>query len=193
MRPPGSVNTLSAKAAAFALRQPEMAAANAVALGRERDWLAERLTELGLAPLPSVTNFLLCRIGTPAEADAANEALLRGGIVVRTFGPDGPAGGTPALHGPESRAERAIPRSHPGVVGWEVSMSESRRGERVRETRETRIAVSVDLDGSGEAAIATGVGFYDHLLSSLAHHSLIDIEIRPWATSRSTTTTPSRM
>ena len=57
-------------------------------------------------------------------------------------------------------------------------MSEHRRGERVRETRETRIAVSVDLDGTGEAAIATGVGFYDHLLGSLAHHSLIDIEIQ---------------
>lgn len=57
-------------------------------------------------------------------------------------------------------------------------MSESRRGERIRETKETRIAVSVDLDGSGEATIATGVGFYDHLLSSLAHHSLIDIEIK---------------
>jgi imidazoleglycerol-phosphate dehydratase len=52
-----------------------------------------------------------------------------------------------------------------------------RRATRVRETRETRIAVSVDLDGGGEAAIATGVGFYDHLLSSLAHHSLIDIEV----------------
>jgi imidazoleglycerol-phosphate dehydratase len=56
-------------------------------------------------------------------------------------------------------------------------MTESRRAERVRETRETRIAVSVDLDGSGTARIATGVGFYDHLLTSLAHHSLIDIEI----------------
>jgi len=56
-------------------------------------------------------------------------------------------------------------------------MSETRRAERVRETRETRIAVTVDLDGSGRAAIASGVGFYDHLLTSLAHHSLIDIEI----------------
>lgn len=56
-------------------------------------------------------------------------------------------------------------------------MSQARTGERVRETRETRVTVSVDLDGSGEAAIATGVGFYDHLLSSLSHHSLIDIEI----------------
>ena len=57
-------------------------------------------------------------------------------------------------------------------------MSEARRAERIRETKETRIAVSVDLDGSGAANIATGVGFYDHLLTSLAHHSLIDIDIQ---------------
>ena len=56
-------------------------------------------------------------------------------------------------------------------------MSQSRRAEQVRETSETRIFVNVDLDGQGMAAIATGVGFYDHLLTSLAHHSLIDIEI----------------
>lgn len=57
-------------------------------------------------------------------------------------------------------------------------MSEARTGERVRQTKETRIAVNVDLDGTGLATVATGVGFYDHLLSSLAHHSLIDIEIK---------------
>ena len=57
-------------------------------------------------------------------------------------------------------------------------MSEARTGERIRETKETRIVVSVDLDGTGVATVATGVGFYDHLLSSLAHHSLIDIEIK---------------
>ena len=93
MRPPGSLNTLSAKAAAHALRRPEIAAANARALGDEREWLSARLTRAGLPPIPSVTNFLLCRIGTPAEADELNEALLRGGIVVRTFGPDAPLAG----------------------------------------------------------------------------------------------------
>ena len=46
-----------------------------------------------------------------------------------------------------------------------------------RRTRETDIIVRVALDGSGEASISTGVGFYDHLLTSLAHHSLIDIRI----------------
>ncbi len=93
LRPPGSVNTLSAKAAAIALRSPEVAAANAEALGHERAWLADRLAGIGLPSLPSVTNFLLCRIGTPSDADAANEALLRGGIVVRTFGSDTPLAG----------------------------------------------------------------------------------------------------
>ena len=48
---------------------------------------------------------------------------------------------------------------------------------RERSTRETVIRVRVDLDGTGISEISTGVGFYDHLLTSFAHHSLIDIEI----------------
>lgn len=47
-----------------------------------------------------------------------------------------------------------------------------------RVTRETDVTVRVVLDGSGQASVATGVGFFDHLLSSLAHHALIDLEIR---------------
>jgi imidazoleglycerol-phosphate dehydratase len=46
-----------------------------------------------------------------------------------------------------------------------------------RETRETRVAVSLTIDGSGTAAIATGIGFYDHLLTSFAHHGLFDLTI----------------
>ena len=57
---------------------------------------------------------------------------------------------------------------------------ESREGRRVtlkRATRETDISLTLDLDGSGVAAIETGVGFYDHLLGSFAHHGLLDLEI----------------
>ena len=57
----------------------------------------------------------------------------------------------------------------------------SREGRRVivkRVTRETDVHVTADLDGSGTADIQTGVGFYDHLLGSLAHHGLIDLRIR---------------
>jgi imidazoleglycerol-phosphate dehydratase len=46
-----------------------------------------------------------------------------------------------------------------------------------RTTRETDITVRLDLDGSGQASIATGIGFYDHLLTSFAHHGLFDVEI----------------
>lgn len=52
-----------------------------------------------------------------------------------------------------------------------------RRAERARTTRETRIRAVVDLDGTGQARIATGIGFYDHLLTSFSGHSLIDVEI----------------
>ncbi len=55
-------------------------------------------------------------------------------------------------------------------------MSE-RRAVRERVTRETRVTVRLDLDGTGAARVATGIGFYDHLLTSLATHSLIDIEV----------------
>jgi imidazoleglycerol-phosphate dehydratase len=53
----------------------------------------------------------------------------------------------------------------------------SRRAEHLRATRETRVRVVLDLDGSGIARVSTGVGFYDHLLTSLAHHALFDLEI----------------
>jgi imidazoleglycerol-phosphate dehydratase len=46
-----------------------------------------------------------------------------------------------------------------------------------RETKETRITVTLKLDGTGETTIDTGVGFYDHLLNSLAHHALFDLDV----------------
>jgi imidazoleglycerol-phosphate dehydratase len=47
-----------------------------------------------------------------------------------------------------------------------------------RRTRETVIELALSLDGTGRADVATGVGFYDHLLGSLAHHGLFDLEVR---------------
>lgn len=46
-----------------------------------------------------------------------------------------------------------------------------------RTTRETRVDLSLELDGSGSAEVATGVGFFDHLLTSLAHHGLFDLQV----------------
>jgi imidazoleglycerol-phosphate dehydratase len=47
-----------------------------------------------------------------------------------------------------------------------------------RSTKETRIEATVALDGSGRSQIATGIGFLDHMLDSLARHSLMDITLK---------------
>ena len=47
-----------------------------------------------------------------------------------------------------------------------------------RATKETDVAVTVDLDGSGQATIATGIGFLDHMLDLLARHSRIDMTVK---------------
>jgi imidazoleglycerol-phosphate dehydratase len=58
-----------------------------------------------------------------------------------------------------------------------VEVVEARRVTVTRQTRETAVSVSLALDGSGVAEIATGIGFYDHLLGSFAHHGLFDLAV----------------
>ena len=57
-------------------------------------------------------------------------------------------------------------------------MSATRRATVTRTTRETSVTVTLGLDGSGSATVSTGIGFLDHLLTSLAHHGLFDLEVR---------------
>ena len=54
----------------------------------------------------------------------------------------------------------------------------NRRATVSRTTRETSVEVTLNLDGSGEASVETGVGMYDHLLSSFAHHAMLDLVVR---------------
>ena len=56
-------------------------------------------------------------------------------------------------------------------------MSKARTATLERETAESTVRVSLDLDGTGSAKVSTGVAFYDHMLTALAKHSLFDLEV----------------
>ncbi|TQF83874.1 imidazoleglycerol-phosphate dehydratase HisB [Elioraea sp. Yellowstone] len=56
-------------------------------------------------------------------------------------------------------------------------MTSMRRASIRRETSETRISATVDLDGTGAAKVTTGIGFLDHMLTALARHGMLDLEL----------------
>ena len=55
---------------------------------------------------------------------------------------------------------------------------DNRRASVERNTKETQISVSINLDGTGICNVSTGIGFLDHMLEQLSRHSLVDLELK---------------
>tara|TARA_B100001121_G_C18417549_1_gene493074 strand:+ start:51 stop:638 length:588 start_codon:yes stop_codon:yes gene_type:complete len=53
-----------------------------------------------------------------------------------------------------------------------------RKGSVERNTKETKISCSINLDGTGKANLSTGIGFFDHMLELFVHHSLVDMNLK---------------
>ncbi len=89
-RPPGSVAVPSVAVATAALLHPTILDTNLERVDTERARLTAGLSEAGWDVAPSITNFVLVGLGSPERAGAVAEALLRRGLVPRTFGPEHP-------------------------------------------------------------------------------------------------------
>jgi len=68
----------------------------------------------------------------------------------------------------------------------------TRTGRVERQTAETKVLVEIDLDGHGVTDVSTGVGFYDHMLTSFGRHGLFDLRIEVEGDLHIDATTPSR-
>ncbi|WP_226372607.1 histidinol-phosphate transaminase [Allosphingosinicella flava] len=130
---------------------------------------ADRERLAGLLPSsPIVTNvrtgggnFLFLEVEDPDGL----AAKLRGlGIRVR-FRPNAAPGGVRLTIGTDAENEAAL-----AAFGVSRANGAARRADVVRDTKETRIAVAVDLDKEGPRRIATGIPFYDHMLDQVAAH-----------------------
>jgi imidazoleglycerol-phosphate dehydratase len=179
----------------------ETRAANIERIISERARLETELTRLpGAHPLPSQASFILCRFEGRQGPELA-AALARRGILVRSFSArelsdalrftvgrpeqndavlvalrDTLSGIPRELSPINIRSPEAIRAPRPSDPG--VMVPGSRQSRIHRQTRETDVEVSFDLDGAGGYKIETGLGFLDHMLSQLAAHGLFDLTVR---------------
>lgn len=80
----------------------------------------------------------------------------------------------------ERRLESATAKagSRGGARGGHIKSAPSRSAALARKTRETNIAVGLDLDGSGQGSISTGVPFLDHMLESFTRHGFFNLSVK---------------
>ena len=184
LRPPGSLSTGSALGAELACAHADTMRNDAAHYRAERERFSAGLRGLGLEVVGEAANFVLAR--TPWSGDDLFEKLASQGLVVRTFGHEPlladafracvavPADNDTLLAALANLLSKPIPAAADPTTG----ASTFGRGALIeRRTKETEIRLRTTLDGSGTTSVTTGVGFLDHMLTALGHHSLIDLDL----------------
>jgi histidinol-phosphate aminotransferase len=168
VRPPYNVSVLNAEATLFALEHADEYARQAAVLCAERERLQHAARAAGRDAVPQRGQHdprARARFGTRLRG---HEGARRARQAHRRPAPA--AGELPAADRRHARGERPDdrrPESEPVMRSADVQ----------RDTQETQIHVRLNLDGSGASKLATGIGFFDHMLDQIARHGLIDLEI----------------
>jgi imidazoleglycerol phosphate dehydratase HisB len=176
VRLPAGISAHSAALAELALEHVGEMRAEADRTRAECDRLAAALRAAGYAVPESRANFLLVDLGE--EAAPVARRLLDAGMVVRTFSDPlletciRVTAATPA----EDDELLAALGAAPGAPA-PVRPAAGRAAVVERRTRETDITCRLDVDGSGRADVATGLGFLDHMVTALAVHALFDLRL----------------
>ena len=182
---PTTCPSLTQAAARAALRHADATLGSVALLRAERERVVAALAAVGYDVVPSDANFVL--FGRFADAPRAWRAFLDRGVLIRDVGI--PHRLRVTIGTPEEND--AFLQTAADVLVEESGMNRVGRVERV--TKESKVLVEIDLDGTGQTDIATGVPFFDHMLDALGKHGAFDLTVqrRP-GTSSSTRTTPSR-
>jgi histidinol-phosphate aminotransferase len=160
-RAPAPISTPAAAIGAAALRSPRLDVEQTVA---ERMRMREALIAAGFECPESSANFVFV---AHADAAATADGLEAQGLVVRRY-PDG------------IRITVRLPAENDAVLaalGAVPPPASTRSALLVRTTAETALRVSLALDGQGRARVDTGIGFLDHLVTLLAFHGGLDLEL----------------
>ncbi len=204
---PYSVSRLSLQLMMWRLEQGQEAVhAYVERVRQERESLYTLLRELGTEPVPSQANFVLTRTANAQELhtklleEGISVRYFRGRPALQNYVRITCPGNTLDYQRLESALRNVLAPSIEDVANEGQSQAPLRssagslaplrnaeiikdnallRGaEFMRVTKETQIAVRLKLDGEGRSEVQTGIGFLDHMLSTLAKHSRMDVTLR---------------
>jgi histidinol-phosphate aminotransferase len=184
LRPPYNVNAAAVAAALAAFNDMPYVETTLARVVAERDRLHTALARMpGVDPIPSQANFIFCWLQGRSGREIA-DALAAQGILVRSFSDPSLEHAIRVTVGRPEQNDALLSALH-GVFGGvaveprpRASQPAARRGSVHRQTGETDVQVSLDLDGRGRHQVNTGLGFLDHMLAQVATHGLFDLTVQ---------------